>query len=151
MGLLQWARSAIVPIDGRDALLALILKAKKKQQLMKDIKQSRCSVGRQLGVGGKVGKSQNRIEEQNIISTQHRHFNRPDFRPNENFTSTASKLGLLLLKLVTKKRKDTSEQQITTTSADHRYWSYDDIASDLSVKQQLTTAVLSCLAAVVFA
>ncbi|KRY10747.1 hypothetical protein T12_16013 [Trichinella patagoniensis] len=111
MGLLQWTRSAIVPIDGRDALLALILKAKKKQQLMKNIEQSRCSVGRQLGVGvgDKVGKSQNRTEEQNIINTQRRHFNRPDFRPNENFTNTASKLGLLLLKRVTKKRKDTSE------------------------------------------
>ncbi|XP_003370399.1 conserved hypothetical protein [Trichinella spiralis] len=35
IGLLQWARSAIVPIDGRGALLALILKAKKKQELMK--------------------------------------------------------------------------------------------------------------------
>ncbi|KRX96579.1 hypothetical protein T4E_6026 [Trichinella pseudospiralis] len=37
IGLLQWARSAIVSIDGRDALLASVLKARKKR-VNQDIK-----------------------------------------------------------------------------------------------------------------
>ncbi|KRX17477.1 hypothetical protein T07_5549 [Trichinella nelsoni] len=78
IGLLQWARSAVVPIDGRDALLALILKAKKKQELMKisSIADVRLVVSLALGK-----------------------------KPNENFTNPTSKLGLLLLKRVTEKKK----------------------------------------------